>query len=366
MTTADPEPNVDRNPDAEIPRRRSELLPRWGRASWQIIGIVAVIYLGLFVVGQLRLVIVPVLVAVLVATQLVPLDRALRRRGVPDLLAGWITFVALIGAVAILVFLIAPSVTSEVGKLGSTLGDSVDQIKDWFVTGPLDLSKSSVDDFADSLTSQASDQESRLIHGAISEAPVVIEYLAAALLTVVLVFFFVNDGDRIVGRLVGLVKEDRRPGVERFASTVWRVLTGYVRGSAANGVVNAVVLSTALLILGIPLVIPIAVFTFFGAFLPVIGAIISGGLAAAVALVESGPVAAVVVIGVTVLIHNLESYVVGPAVMRRAVNLHPVAVILSITAGSLAFGLLGAFMAVPVVAIATTVLDGRTEAAATP
>ena len=138
---------------------------------------------------------------------------------------------------------------------------------------------------------------------------------------------------------------------------MWRVLTAYVRGSAANGLVNAVVLSVALLILGIPLVLPIAVFTFFGAFLPVVGAFISGGLAAAVALVESGPIAALIIIGVTVLIHNLESYVVGPVVMRRAVHLHPVAVILSIAVGSLAFGLLGAFLAVPVAAIVVGVVE---------
>jgi putative heme transporter len=336
---------------------RRGLLVRWGRASWQIIGVVVVAYLGLFAIGRLRLVLVPIIVALLVVTQLVPLDRWLRSRGLPDLLSAWITFLTLLVFAAVLLFMIVPSVASEAGKLSSTLTKSGEQIEEWLVSGPLGLSSSSVDDFVKSLSSQASNQEDRLLHGAIDRAPIVVESLAAMLLTVVLVFFLLKDGDRIVQRVARLGPEDRRLGIQHSASTVWRVLTAYVRGSATNGLVNAVVLSVALLILGIPLVLPIAVFTFFGAFLPVVGAFISGGLAAAVALVESGPIAALIIIGVTVLIHNLESYVVGPIVMRRAVHLHPVAVILSIAAGSLAFGLLGAFLAVPVAAVGMALLN---------
>lgn len=348
------------------PPDRSSLLARWGRASWQIVGVVAVAYLGLLAIGRLRLVLVPIIVALLVVTQLVPLDRWLRRRGVPDLLSAWITFLMLLVFAAVLLFMIVPSVGSEAGKLSSTLTESGKQIEEWLASGPFGLSSSSVDDFVKSLSSQASNQEGRLLHGAIDRAPIVVESLAAMLLTVVLVFFFLKDGDRIVERIMRLGPEDRRAGIKHSALTVWRVLTAYVRGSAANGLVNAVVLSVALLILGIPLVLPIAVFTFFGAFLPVVGAFISGGLAAAVALVESGPIAALIIIGVTVLIHNLESYVVGPVVMRRAVHLHPVAVILSIAVGSLAFGLLGAFLAVPVAAIVVALLNLPSEASSSP
>ena len=340
---------------------RSQLLPRWGRASWQVIGIVAVVYLGLLAIGRLRLVVVPVFVAVLVATQLVPVNRWFRYRRMPDLLAAWATFLVLLILAAFVILTIVPSVSSESDELRSSLIESSNQIKDWLVNGPINLSNSSVENFTESLSSQASQQEGRLIHGALDKAPVVVESLAAMILTFVLVFFFLKDGDRIFKRCIKFANEDRRDGLERFGVTVWRVLTAYVRGSAANGVVNAVVLSTALLILGIPLVIPIAAFTFFGSFLPVIGAIVSGGLAAMIALVESGPAAALVVIGVTVLIHHLESYVVGPIVMRRAVHLDPVAVILSIAVGSLAFGLMGAFLAVPVVAIAMAALEARNK-----
>ena len=125
----------------------------------------------------------------------------------------------------------------------------------------------------------------------------------------------------------------------------------YIRGTTVNGLVNAVLLSCALIGLGIPLVLPIALLTFVGGYLPMIGAIVSGGFAAIVALVVKGPITALIVIGVTIVIHNLEGYIVGPKVLGHQVNLHPVVIILSISAGTAIVGIPGAFLAVPSTAI---------------
>ncbi len=335
-------------------------ITRWGRTSWNLVGVIIAIYVAAVVVGRLRLVLVPILVAVLIATQLVPFARLLERHGLPRLAAAWLAMLTMLGLIVGVVYLVAPAVASEIGTLRTTLGDSGQQIKSWLTTGPLKLSASSVDNFSSSFDKQISGNQSQLLHGALASAPIVLEVLVAILLTFVLTFFFVKDGEIIVGRLVGMVRPQRRAGIRRFLDSSWLILTGYVRGSAVNGVVNAAVLSIALWILGIPLVIPIAVLTLFGSFIPVVGALASGGVAAAVALVEKGPTAALVIIGVTILIHNLEGYIVGPMVMGRSVHLHPVAVIVGISAGTIAFGILGAFIAVPVVAIFAAAVDAAT------
>lgn len=330
---------------------------RWGRASWNVVGVVIAIYLAAIGVGRLKLVVVPILVAILISTQLAPIARFLERHGWPRLLAAWAAFLVLIGGLAGLVYLVAPAVSSEFGNLGTTLGDSGQRIKHWLTTGPLKLSPKRVDDFSTSFTSQISGNQDRILHGVVSTAPIVLEVVAAIIVTFVLTFFFIKDGAAIVDRLVGMVRSRRRAGIRRFLDNSWLILTGYVRGSAINGVVNAVVLSTALAVLGVPLIIPIAVITVLGSFIPLVGGVVSGGIAAAVAFVEKGPTAALIMIGVTILIHHLEGYIVGPLVMGRAVHLHPAAVIVGISAGTIAFGILGAFVAVPAVAIITAAID---------
>lgn len=333
------------------------LMARWGRAGWNVIGVAVAVYVAAVVIGRLRLVVVPILVAILISTQLVPIARFLRRHRWPNLAAAWVAFLVLIGGIAGIVYLIVPAVTSEVGNLRTTLGDSGERIKQWLVTGPLKLSPKSVDDFSASFTSQVSGNQDRLVHGVVSTAPIVLEVVAAVLITFVLTFFFVKDGEAIVDRLVGMVRPNRRVGIRRFLDISWHILTGYVRGSALNGVVNAAVLSTTMWFLGVPLIVPIAVLTVVGSFIPLIGGIASGGIAVAVALVAQGPTAALVMVGATILIHQLEGYVVGPLVMGHAVHLHPAAVIVGISAGTIAFGILGAFIAVPIVAIVTAAID---------
>ncbi|MGH9103774.1 MAG: AI-2E family transporter, partial [Acidimicrobiales bacterium] len=145
--------------------------------------------------------------------------------------------------------------------------------------------------------------------------------------------------------------EERASQLRSLGSDVWRTLTGYVHGTAFNGFVNAVLLSIALLGLGVPLVLPIALLTFVGGFLPLVGGIVSGLLAALVTLVAKGPLYALIVVGCTVVIHNVEGYLSGPLVLRRAVSLHPVAILLVLAVGSIAGGVIGAFVAVPLTAV---------------
>ena len=123
-----------------------------------------------------------------------------------------------------------------------------------------------------------------------------------------------------------------------------------------NGLVNGTVMGVTLVVVGVPLALPLAFLTFVGAFIPLVGAIVTGVLAALIALVAKGGVAALIVIGATLVVHNLEGYLVGPFVLGRAVHLHPVAVLLALTTGTILAGVLGAFLAVPVLSILLAII----------
>jgi predicted PurR-regulated permease PerM len=145
--------------------------------------------------------------------------------------------------------------------------------------------------------------------------------------------------------------------VQAIGTRAWTTLSGYVRGTAINGLVNGILMALGLVLLGVPLVPAIGVLTFFGGFFPIVGAFVSGAVAALVALVAKGPGTALLVVGLTVVIHHVEGYLVGPFVLGRALRLHPVVVLLALAAGGTVAGVLGAFIAVPVTAVTVAIVD---------
>lgn len=325
-------------------------LSRWASVAWRVLVVAAAVVALGYVVSKLELILLPILVAVLITTVLAPPAAWLRRRGWPALLATWVVFFVALGIVAGLVVALEPSVQHEVTSLGHDVNNGVHKVEHWLETGPLHLSHRQITGYVSSARKQVSSNGGTILHGAFSGLTVAAEVLAATLLTAFLTFFFVKDGQTMTGWFVGLLDERRAEDARALGRSVWATLTGYVRGTAANGLVNAVVMSIGLLILGVPLVLVIALLTFVGGFLPIVGALVSGGLAALVALVAKGPIDAAIVLGLTFLIHNLEGYVVGPLVLSRAVKLHPVAVLLALTVGGVLAGVVGAFAAVPVTA----------------
>ncbi|MCU1426175.1 MAG: family transporter, partial [Actinomycetia bacterium] len=161
----------------------------------------------------------------------------------------------------------------------------------------------------------------------------------------------------ITASFLRLVPARRHADARELGRRTWMTMSGYIRGTAVNGLVNGALMTVDLLILGVPLAVPIGVLTFFGGFFPIVGAIAVGVLAALVALVAKGPVVALVVVGLTIVIHNVEGYLVGPLVLGRAVKLHPVAVLLALAVGGVVGGIVGAFVAVPTAAVVASVFD---------
>lgn len=330
-------------------------VPRWldtgASFAWRFLLVAAALYVLGLVAERLLVVVVPVVLAAMLATVLAPPAHWLRRHGVRPAIATWVVFLVGLGLLAALFLWLIPTVRSQSESLGHSAGHGVNQVKHWLVNGPLNLSRRQVDhDFRQ----LGRDARQRASGFAWQGATIAIEVAGGLLLTFVTTFFFVKDGDRLARGAMRLFGRRRADELPELGALLWRTLTGYVRGTTVNGVVNGVLIGTGLHVLGVPLALPLAVLTFFGAYFPIVGSFVSGALAALVALAANGPVAALAVIGLTILIHNLEAYLVGPLVLGRSVELHPLAVLLAIAAGGVIAGIVGAFLAVPVAALVTT------------
>jgi predicted PurR-regulated permease PerM len=316
--------------------------------------VAAALYVVAVGLNRLLVVLVPVVIAAMFTTVLAPPAQWLRRRGWPPALATWAVFLAAFVVVGALLAWLVPAVGNQISSLQHSAENGVNEVKHWLVTGPLQLSKSQVNRDANQLGDDISANAGGL---ALQGATIALEVVVGLLLSLVTTFFFVKDGDRITQSILRLTDRRRAAELRELGPRIWATLTGYVRGSTVNGLINGTLMGAGLLILGVPLALPIAVLTFFGAYFPIVGAVVTGALAALVALAVQGPGTALVVVGITILIHNLEGYLVGPLVLGRAVHLHPLAVLLALAAGGVIAGIVGAFLAVPLTAVAVTTIQ---------
>jgi predicted PurR-regulated permease PerM len=273
------------------------------------------------------------------------------------LLATWAVLLGSVIVIGGLIWGLYTLTQGQFNQLGHELSNGVNRAERYLTNGPFHLSHRQVNDYVNQAKNFFTKNQGTIVKGALSGATIALEVAAGALLALVLTFFFVKDGDRISGWALSLFKGRRVEDMRTLGHQTWATMAAYVRGTAANGFVNAVLLSLALIGLGVPLVLPLALLTFVGGFLPIVGAIVSGAFAALVALVIKGPIAALIIIGVTIVIHNVEGYIVGPKVLGHEVNLHPVAIILVLAAGTAIGGIIGAFLAVPLTAILIAVYN---------
>ena len=327
------------------------------RVALNALLIAAGVALAAWVAAQLRLVVVPVLVALLLSTLLVPPADALRRRGLPSAPATLVVMLLGTAAVGGLIALIAPAFVDQADDLQRTLDDGVEEVLRWLSQGPLGFERADVQDAVDDAVAGVRDNASRIGQGVLAGATLLAEVLAGLLLVIVLVFFFVHDGRGMWRWLVSLAPERHRELMRGAGREVWNTTTAYVRGVAIIAVVDALLIGLALVIIGVPLVVPLMVLVFLGAFVPLIGAVLAGAVAALVALISDGVVAALLVVGAITVIQQLEGDVLYPAIVGRAIRLHGVAILLVLTGGTVVAGIAGALLSVPVAAAAWTAID---------
>ncbi len=324
--------------------------------SWRLLVVGAAVVAAVLLLERLQVVLVGTLVAVLLACALSPGSRRLRARGVPPSLAALAMLIALLGSLAVAGWLVLPPAVEDVRSLDVNADEWIDGVRSWLVQGPLSLSEREVDRLFESAEARARGAFPGFLLGAWNGAQVAVEVVAGIVLSLVLAFFFLKDGDRMWRWICGFLPSHRRAEWTTIGRDVRDVLAGFIRGTAIVSLVDAVGIGIGLYLLGVPLVLPLALLTFVGGFIPIVGATVAGLLAVLVALVAKGPLTALAVLGVVLLVQQLEGNVLQPVIVGRSVRLHPAVIVLAVGAGAVLWGIVGALLAVPITAALATVL----------
>jgi len=253
--------------------------------------------------------------------------------------------------------LIIPGVLSQSDDLFTSLQEGAGRAVG--VLEPLGVGQRDVDRAIDE--GLKSVQGSAVANEVLTGAVLLTQWAAAVILILVLTFFFLKDGDRIWDWIVELFHEDRQPILREVGVRSWGALSAYVQGVFLVATIDAVLIGAALLIVGVPVALPLIVLTFVAAFFPVVGAFVAGAAAVLVALVANGLGAALVILAVIVAVQQLEGNVFYPIVVGRKLQLHPVGILLALTTGGVLAGIVGAFLAVPLVAVGGTILSYMRE-----
>ncbi|MEX2550152.1 MAG: AI-2E family transporter [Nitriliruptoraceae bacterium] len=326
-------------------------LDTWVQYTWRTLVLLAGLATALYVLSRIYLVSLPVIIALILSTLCVPPARRLERRGFPRLAAALVVVLGGIGSVAAIIALLTPSFISQLQDLGPTTQEGVDQLLLWLEEGPLGYDRQQLEDLWRTAMNSLEGAAGSIATQIGSVAVAIVEAFTALALAIVLLFFFVKDGEQIVRWLIRRVPDRHQDDVRAASARGWVALSGFVRGTAAVALIDALGIGIGLLLLDVPLVLPLSVLVFFGAFVPVIGAFVTGLLAALVALAHGGLATALIVTGIVLLVQQVESNLLQPTIMRRAVALHPVVVLAVLTAGAVLIGIIGAFLAVPVTAV---------------
>lgn len=318
--------------------------------SWRLIAIGTVVYFGVRLLSRLSEVVIPFIVSILITAVLQPLAERLKRAGLGRGLATVVTiFIALVllgGLITVVVIRAA----QQAPQLGDEINNLLPHIKHWLIHGPLKINPDTVNNLNQTVSNDITKNSSAIASKALSTGKTVLALLTGLLLAVFSTIFLVYDGDRVWGFLLRGTPVRARPGLDAAARAAWSTISYYIRGTLIVALFHGLVVAVTLSILGVPLSFPLAVLVALGSFIPLVGAVVTGVLAVAVAGLSKGLIASIVVVAVLLLDNQIEAHVLQPFVVGRYVRIHPLAVVLSLAAAGILFGLVGAFIAVPVVA----------------
>ncbi len=337
----------------------AELVPlglrRASAFAWRVLLLIAAAVLLVWVLIQTQAVVLPVIAALLLTAFVEPATRRLRARRLPDWAVGLIALLAVVALFAGVGLLIVPEVVGQISQVNLNLNQGIRRIQD-FVLQTFPVSQSQVEQGISKAFNTLQSSIGNVATQVLGAAGAVVGLLLQIFVTLFLFFFFVKDGPRFYRWLRAAAPPSRRRNVEELLPQVWSTLQAYLSGVVIVGLIDALFIAIALIVVGVPLVLPLAVLTFFGAFFPLVGAIVAGAVAALVALVTGGVTDALIIVGATVVVQQVEGNVLQPLIMGRQVELHPAVTLLAVTGGGAVAGIVGAFLAVPVAAVTRRVL----------
>ncbi|MBB6403652.1 AI-2E family transporter [Arthrobacter sp. AZCC_0090] len=324
--------------------------------AWRVGLIMLVAGALIWLLGKVSFLIIPLMVASLLSGLLYPVTVWLRKLKMPQGAAVAITVVGFLGVIAGALALVGRQLAEGFGELWQEALAGIQQIQAWLAEGPLHLTADQIDKYIQDATSALQNNSSSILSGALSFGSTAGHFAAGMVLALFILIFFLLEGSRIWRFIVGLLPRTARAAADGAGRRGWSSMVSYVRIQMFVAFVDAFGIGVGAAIIQVPLALPLAVLVFIGSFIPVVGALVTGAIAVLLALVANGPVNALIMLGIVLLVQQLESHILQPLVMGKAVSLHPVAVILSVAAGSYLAGIPGALFAVPLLAVANTAI----------
>ncbi|KQP27740.1 AI-2E family transporter [Aeromicrobium sp. Leaf272] len=329
------------------------VLQRWGL---RLVVLAAAVYVLGWIVGHLWMVFFPLSLALLVATVLAPPVTWLRRHKVPSSLAAALVMIGFIAAIVGAIAVLTPQVAGQAPAIASQASDGLQRVRDWLTDGPLQLSDGQITRAISAVQDKLQESAAAISSGIFSTLSAATNAVINLVLVLMLTFFFVKDGHRFLPWLATLGGRRAGEHATELLGRTWNTLGGFIRTQTLVSFIDAVIIGIGLTILGVPLAIPLAVITFFGGYIPIVGAFVSGILAVLVTLVTNDFKAAVIAALIVLAVQQLEGNVLSPWLQGKTMNLHAGVVLLSVTAGGTLFGVTGAFLAVPVAATTAVLL----------
>lgn len=324
--------------------------------SWRFLVIVAAAVVAGYGLIQIKTVVIPILVAALITSLLGPVVNWLERHKIPRTAGTLLTLLATVLVLGGLLTLAGASIASGIRDLSATAWQGIQELIGWLSTGPLQLSEADIDTYVGQILDQVRSNAQTIASGALSVGTSVGHVFAGSLIALFCLFFFLKDGSLIWSWLVRLFPVVARERADIAGQKAWFSLSNYARTQIMVAFIDGLGIGIGAWLLGVPLALPLGVLVFIGSFIPIVGAVVTGAVAVAVALVDQGIWIAVAMLGVVLLVQQAESNLLQPLLMSRALKLHPVAVLLAVSAGTIIGGIVGALFAVPVIAVANTVL----------
>lgn len=328
-------------------------LQRWGL---RIVVIAAAGFVIGWGIGHTWMVLFPASMALIVATVLAPPVSWLRSKGVPSPLAAAVVVVSFIAALVGVIAILTPQVAGQTGEIASSASSGLQKVRDWVTGEPLNLSEGQITSMISAMQDKLQESASAISSGVFSTISTATSIIINLVLVLMLTFFFVKDGHRFLPWVATLGGHRAGDHLTDVLNRVWNTLGGFIRTQTLVAFIDAVIIGAGLAILGSPLAVPLAVITFFGGYIPIVGAFISGALAVLVTLVTNDYKDALIALIIVIAVQQLEGNVLSPILQGKNMNLHPAVVLLSVTAGGSLFGITGAFLAVPVVASVAEIL----------
>ncbi|MDI9889899.1 AI-2E family transporter [Microbacterium sp. IEGM 1404] len=362
MTGTDPE---DRGSFFDALRRRtvsSDLSPAVPAAlrqataySWRLLVIAAAIGVVVWLVIQLKLLVIPLLVAILITALVWPAFSFLLRHRWPRWLAIVVTVLGTIAVISGLLWLAVWQITREFGSVRDRTVEAIGQFRQYLIDGPLHLSAQQIDDGLRQAGTFLQQQAEVLWTGALAIGTTIGHVGTGLLLTLFILLCLLADGGGIWRWTTRLFPRVARPAVDGAGRAGWRTVITYARTQLLVATIDAIGIGLGAFLLGVPLAIPIGVLVFLGAFIQFVGAVVTGALAVFIALVYNGPLIALFMLIVVLGVQQIESHVLQPILMGSAVKVHPLAVVLVVAGGAMIGGIPGALFAVPLAAFVNVV-----------